>query len=234
MKKINFLSSDEVAFSLKNGPVSAVKKIPKWYKDMNRLAYPDQKNLILEDGGFNSTLKTCMPFFDSLSLGYVYQLSTDILAVSPNQYDGKRIIWDVEDQIIDIHNKSQAPNIHDQSIFEDYPFKFISKWVIQTPPGYSILITHPLNRVDLPFYTLSGVVDTDSYFNEIHFPFLLKKDFFGKIDRGTPIAQIIPFKRENWQSNTEESDVSRPIKYELKSIIGNSYKKQWWKKKKFY
>jgi hypothetical protein len=28
------------------------------------------------------------------------------------------------------------------------------------PKGYSILITHPLNRNDLPFYTLSGIIDT--------------------------------------------------------------------------
>src|SRR5215475_8103617 len=49
--------------------------------------------------------------------------------------------------------------------------KFHNLWTIEAPEGYAVLLTHPLNRVDLPFTTLTGIVDCDRYHdNWIHFP----------------------------------------------------------------
>ena len=49
--------------------------------------------------------------------------------------------------------------------------KFHNLWSIEAPEGYSLLFTHPVNRFDLPFTTLSGLVDCDRYRdNWIHFP----------------------------------------------------------------
>ena len=45
------------------------------------------------------------------------------------------------------------------------------------------------------------MVDTDKYPIPVHFPFLLKKNFEGLIKQGTPIIQVIPFKRESWKSS---------------------------------
>jgi len=36
------------------------------------------------------------------------------------------------------------------------------------PAGYSLLITHPFNRHDLPFVTLTGLVDADSLLRQFH------------------------------------------------------------------
>jgi hypothetical protein len=233
MKKIIFSSDDGVSLNLKNYPSPAIKNIPQWYKTLSKYVYKDQKNLLLPDGGINLTVKSCTPFFDSLSLGYIYNLSTDILVVSPDEYDGKRIVWQVEENIIDIHSPLQAQGIYDKDIYEEVPYKFMSKWSIKTPPGYSILITHPLNRTDLPFLTLSGVVDTDEYDGIINFPFILKKNFYGKIEKNTPIAQIIPFKRDDWSSDYSIFLNKKTSFYQLKSVLVDSYKKQWWKRKKF-
>ena len=42
-----------------------------------------------------------------------------------------------------------------------------------------------------------GVVDTDSYTSLIHFPFFAKAhDGLYTIERGTPIAQVVPFRRD--------------------------------------
>jgi hypothetical protein len=50
------------------------------------------------------------------------------------------------------------------------------------------------------FSILPGVVDTDSYTAPVHFPFTLNDPKFeGLIPAGTPIAQVIPFKRNNWE-----------------------------------
>jgi hypothetical protein len=73
-------------------------------------------------------------------------------------------------------------------------------WTIKTPPGYSCLVTHPFGYNNLPFHSFSGIVDSDRFHADINTPFTLKKNFSGVIPKGTPMMQIIPFKRENWES----------------------------------
>ena len=73
------------------------------------------------------------------------------------------------------------------------------------PPGYSLLITHPVNRHDLPFTTLTGLVDTDRYKdNFINFPARWRDPAFnGVLAKGTPIAQCVPVKRAIWSGAFE-------------------------------
>ena len=67
-----------------------------------------------------------------------------------------------------------------------------------------MFFTHPVNRFDLPFTTLSGLVDCDRYTDTwIHFPAHWHNTRFqGVLPKGTPIAQCIPVKRENWIAQT--------------------------------
>jgi hypothetical protein len=83
----------------------------------------------------------------------------------------------------------------------------------KTPRGWSTLVTHPINRFDLPFETIGGIVDSDRYGSGGNLPFYLKKDWQGILEAGTPIAQIIPFKRESWTHsiNNREADDSFKI-----------------------
>ena len=89
--------------------------------------------------------------------------------------------------------------------FDDDRFiiKFNNFWTIELPPGYSLLVTHPINRHDLPFVTLTGLVDADRYRdNFMHFPARwLDPDFNGVLPKGTPVAQCLPIKRENWTAH---------------------------------
>jgi hypothetical protein len=57
-----------------------------------------------------------------------------------------------------------------------------------------------VNRPDLPFVTLSGMVDSDRYRdNFINFPaYWRDRDFNGVLPKGTPLAQCIPIKRDEW------------------------------------
>ena len=58
--------------------------------------------------------------------------------------------------------------------------------------------THPVNRADLPFRLLSGLVDADRFHDVgILFPAVwLDAGFSGKLPRGMPIAQCIPIPRQ--------------------------------------
>jgi hypothetical protein len=86
--------------------------------------------------------------------------------------------------------------------------KFNNFWTIETPPGYSLLIMHPINRHDLPFVTLTGLVDADRYRdNFIYFPARWRDpDFNGVLPKGTPVAQCLPLKRESWTARFETID----------------------------
>ena len=102
------------------------------------------------------------------------------------------------------------------------------------PDGYSGLIVHPLNRLDLPFFTISGTVDFDTFYypKVTNIPFYIKKGFSGIIPKGTPMFQIIPVKREHWESkkeknHTEENNLKNSI---FKNGI---YRKDNWVKKRF-
>jgi hypothetical protein len=87
-------------------------------------------------------------------------------------------------------------------LFDDDQFiiKFNNYWTIELPAGYSLLVTHPINRHDLPFMTLTGLVDADRYIdNFIHFPERWRDaGFNGTLPAGTPVAQCLPIKRDRW------------------------------------
>ena len=76
--------------------------------------------------------------------------------------------------------------------------KFNSFWTIELEPGHSLFATHPVNRADLPFRLLTGVVDCDRFTDVgILFPAVwTDTNFDGVLPRGTPIAQCFPIVRE--------------------------------------
>ena len=79
-------------------------------------------------------------------------------------------------------------------------FKNLHGWTIKTPPGWSCIFLHPAAYSDLPFKVIPGIVDTDILDYEINTPFVVKNGFTGTIEKGTPMFQVIPFKRESWES----------------------------------
>ena len=105
---------------------------------------------------------------------------------------------------IDFHDPSQ---IAGTPFFDDDRFiiKFNNFWTIEAPPGYSLLFTHPVNRTDLPFTTLTGLVDCDTFNDSpVNFPARWHDTGFnGVLPKGTPVAQCLPVKRESWAGRFE-------------------------------
>src|SRR5258707_12120938 len=58
----------------------------------------------------------------------------------------------------------------------------------------SLLFTHPVNRSDLPFTALTGLVACDTFFDTpLHFPaYWHDADFNGVLPKGTPVVQCLP------------------------------------------
>jgi hypothetical protein len=118
----------------------------------------------------------------------------------------------------------------------DIHYALLHPLYIQTPPGYSILVTQPFNRFDLPFMALTGIVDSDKEpFFPGNYSMFLKKGFSGEIKAGTPLLQIIPFKRDEWKSEVDRSIIDKGNRASNKSgrkIIG-WYRDNVWAKKSY-
>ena len=218
---------------LESSPTPAVLKIPKWYKQMPNFINKDIKIPVL-DGKSNATLKMCPPFLDSLSCGYTINLPFDLWVHKDSP--GFKFFWETDAYpLVEGHTPLQYPGLDISKEFDENIYKFNTSHCIETPPGYSLLFTHPLNRVDLPFLSLSGIVDSDTFsILPINIPFLIKKDFYGMIEKGTPIAQIIPIKREPWGHEIEKYNFKNDFGLSiLKSTMVRSYKNRWWNKKTY-
>jgi len=78
---------------------------------------------------------------------------------------------------------------------------------------------------------MPGIVDTDKYFAPVNFPFVINDPKFeGLIPKGTPIAQVIPFKRDGWKMKIGNKDNIKEMKNivtKLRNFIFDSYKNQW-------
>jgi len=217
--------------------------IPEWYKKISATALL-HKNDKKED----LTIKRCIPVLDAFTSGYYLVTTRDInfkydKEKNESSFSGNQI----NKSHITMHPFVQIENIDLSPEFIKYAFKWGSSYLIKTPKGYSCLFTHPLNATGLPFYTLAGVVETDTYFQPVLFPFLMKNNFEGIIPKGTPVVQVIPFKRNNWKYNII-NNVSKKFKHQKEiiskqyeserydkngNVTGGMYKKDYRKKKRY-
>lgn len=184
-------------------PIAAVRGLPDWFKAMPQKAISS----VSRDAQF--TVKKCPPFIDAMTYGFLMPLVADL------RVENGAFAWDREvpggaltsypRSPIDFHDASQVAGT---PFFEDDRFvlKFNNFWTIELPPGYSLLVTHPFNRADLPFVTLTGLIDADLYRdNFIHFPAHWRDaNFNGVLPKGTPVAQCVPIKRETFEPVFEQ------------------------------
>ena len=76
--------------------------------------------------------------------------------------------------------------------------------------------THPVNRDDLPFRLITGLVDADLFHDGgINFPAIwTSPDFSGVLPKGTPVAQVLPCRVKRRNSNSTASTSAHKRAYE--------------------
>lgn len=185
-------------FGVLPDPIPAVKGLPDWYKKIPAF---DAEHTTVKDTGI--TVKRCLPFLDALSAGYLLCAPCDI---NIRLYDGGQSAETNSGfpyEVIGSHKGFQNKGSPDENRIN---LKFYTFWTVKTPPGYSALFTHPLNHPQNIFKSLSAVVDTDRYVSLVNMPFYMTgPDGLYTIEKGTPIAQVIPFKREKFEMVVRES-----------------------------
>jgi hypothetical protein len=211
--------------------------MPEWYRKQKN--YSDGANTAVFTDSADSivaTYKICVPFIDTLTSGYILSTPADIYvkkadATIPIPYFGWKVDWPLLDfQDPKVLGNYPTPYAHNPNLFRWYV-----DWQIVTPKGYSLWVTHPSHRYDLPFTTLNGFVDTDTHPNHLLLPFFIREGFEGIIPKGTPIAQLFPIKRENWelQKGVVKEGYDFVNKNIMKTYAFRTYKRLFWNKKSY-
>ena len=182
--------------------VPAINGLPKWYKD--KKAYGEEQRPF--DRG-HGTVKACPAMFDSMTLGYILPLWTDLyvepsydaeFGTVPNFTWGGLVAGGQGGKLLTQFNLETTRGMPGVDQTGVPAYKINSPWTLRTPKGYSTLYIAPLNNKNILMEPISGIIHTDVYSHFINIPFIWTgpADFEGVIKRGTPLLQLIPFKRE--------------------------------------
>jgi hypothetical protein len=244
MTKINFIARSPYYEKVAPKPYPAKEYLPKWYKEMPSYNNPPgyNKRFLSVVGGVSSTsAKMCTPMYDSFTTGYIIPLHVDIEVRIVN--DEPTIHWRTKFAPVERHGGGQNINntlgntgLTVPDGYSPIVFKWINGWDIKTPKGYSCLITDPYANENSPLKAIGAVIDTDKSTLSVLPPFWIKSDFEGIIERGTPMIQVIPFKRDSWESSFscyEEDEYDAIQDANFGGTIKNHYKRFAWSKKEF-
>jgi hypothetical protein len=230
VNKISFVEIHKIDPRYK--PVPSSKLVPNWYQRMT----PYVNNVKSPTG---MTVKRCIPVFDAIVSGYTILLPADIFITFEYQ-NGQRAQKTEWSQALDF----DLIETHAPQQFSTYPGvvsnlpakKLVNPFGIITPPGYSCLFTQPMHQDSSPIKVFEGIVDTDQQ-HIINFPFMYKDtNFEGVIPAGTPIVQIVPFKREKWTMDFDnKKDIKKLelFKRKIGSKLFGQYRDLLWTRKEY-
>jgi hypothetical protein len=225
--KIKF-SCDAHLLGVIPNPVAAIKAAPDYFKQIKPQSDNHPKS---------GTVKRCVPFLDALSAGFVIPMWCDVYIFARNgEISIDFPLNFAQPTTLGSHISVQIPK-HPlaNKPYGNMPMKWINPWVIETESGVSCIFTPPLNHMETRFKLLDGVVDTDTYYNNINFPFLWTGgdgEFF--IAKGTPLVQVIPFRREihNLEVSATDTGKRNAVSATLGTKLKNGYRDELWHGKK--
>jgi hypothetical protein len=238
MNEIEFIYISKYFYEVCERPKPAKEFLPEWFKSMppyeKTLDNPDGSKLILsEDGYSNASGKKCIPMFDAMTSGYIVPLWADVQVSQENNFP--KIKWRVKENVFELHGPSSR-NIPPPFGYDSVVFKYLSQFKIKTPPGYSVLVIPVSGHYRLPFTAIPAIIDTEKSSGDAAFPLWIQSGFNGIIKKGTPLVQIIPFKKENWKSKFSWITLEQyyiELDKSFNSNILNNYLKNIWNKKTY-
>jgi hypothetical protein len=235
--KLSFIARDQYGWEVYPKPIPASQLVPDWWRSMvpysNYGGNSDSKNIIVENQVSNATFKKCTPMLDALTSGYIVPLFSDVQVRVEN--GSPRITWRVGAQVFQEHGE-ESKLVESPPGYTDMVVKYNNTWIPRTPAGYSVLITAPFGYRNLPFHCIPAVVDSDKSALEIVPPMWVRKNFEGIVEKGTPMFQILPFKRESWKSEYsyyKDGEYGKIQDKNFGSTLVNNYIKNHWSKKTY-
>jgi len=193
--------------------------IPEWFRKMPLFSGVGEERV--EDQG---TFKRCPAMIDMYANAFVVPLWTDLeLDIQP---DGFRYKASNSNFVFEGHNNKQFLD-HVQT-----PYKFVLKavcpWRVKTPPGYSIMQLPMFYHFNPIFDVLPGAIYSDIH-HAMNQQICLKGYGRTTIEKGTPLAMYVPYKREKLDLNVsaytdEFKQIDRVNELNIRSKFVNAYK----------
>lgn len=192
---------DERMFGVIPEPVPAIKMVPEWFKAIKPHVTDGGRDHF---GGPGFSAKKCMPLVDSMSIGFIIPLWSDvnIRTDAKNRFiEASRspMCQEWNTSVVDFHSPHQLGGPGNSLTGEQNAVKFVNQWVVRTAPGYSTLFVPAINHIERRFTLLSGLVDTDRYPKQVNFPGVWHvPDHNDLLPAGTPLVTAIPIRRKDW------------------------------------
>lgn len=192
-------------------PVAARGMLPDWLRSMPAKVHSEIHGRSIR------TVKQCPPFVDAMSYGFMILLPCDVTV----RNGGFSWHWDTAGPSTKGHPRSPL-SFHVAEQLTGAPqfnglasVKFNSFWTIELEDGWSLFATHPVNRDDLPFRLVTGIVDSDRFQDAgINFPAIWSdRNFSGVLPKGTPVAQCFAVPRAVSELVFESFDPAREEAY---------------------
>lgn len=210
-------------------PSPASEHLPEWFKNLQNGEHGEK------------TGKTCRGLYDVMTSGYMVVWPFDVLITRDEQ--GKLFVKRTRNNE---HDHYFHPHPHFQ--LGQYPDANLSvqkfgvekvnlPYRIKTPKGTSVQYMQPPYRPDLKTEVMPGIIDTDKFYTQLNVLFTIKdhssnKDL--KITAGTPLVQIVPFVRSEWdvEYGMINTKLDRTIQENLEHV-DKYYQKKLWTRKVF-
>jgi hypothetical protein len=236
MNSIKFVSAyPEISVAFPE-PIPATKQVPNWYK--NQPSYLDNNKDVF-NGQMRLTVKKCQAVFDSMSAGYILRMPTDLYIDTTEDNMEFQLPSDAlayKARLLSTHTPEQISEMSIDDIYVKHILRIHPTWLVKTPKGYSSLFTQPMHQEPSPIFAVSAIIDTDNFLSDGHLSFFVKKGFKGILKQGTPLIQVIPFKRDDWEMTVDHQYDTKLIEAQrlsVRSTFQNGYKMKYWVKKVF-
>lgn len=222
----------------KNAPSPSAKHLPKWWHDADVYVKDAAGNPLANWNGEGRMpgFKACPAILDTFTTGYMLLTPCDIEFYEKNGRIKARVPLEFDDFVGERPPMDGFTSPHG---YEKNHFHWYANWAPELPEGYSCLYVQPINHFELPWITVGGIIDSDKVKNSGLIPFFLKTGFTGVVPAGTPYLQLVPFKREDWESETvfhtsvEIMRNHKAVADTFRTAEGGVYKKKFWSRRKY-
>jgi len=176
-------------------PAPVINTVPDWYDNA------------VKQAATVSGESPELSFYDIMAAGYTYRTPCDIEFYLDNEGNIQARVQDPNYQNL-VQDRMPLDRFPPPQGFHAKHFAWWADWAVELPEGYSALYTQPMNRFELPFWTMGGIVDNDKVHLPGTMPFFWSLGVTGVLPAGTPYAQIFPFKREHWVSDINQASTN--------------------------
>lgn len=198
--------------------------MPEWWKKTPAAAPNTDPRL--EAG----TVKVCPAFPDLYSVAYVVPAWCDFIYDFNNGQPRART--SAPDRFtLAFHGADQFLNHAPASARAAVVtvLKLNSPWFLRTSPGYSVLQLPVFYEFDPRFTVMAGAIDTDVH-HEINLQVMVHSRESFVVERGTPLAMFVPFRRERFdfgaaQATPEQVHSVRRSKLEIETKFRRGYRR---------